>query len=61
VEGKTACWRTLRSLAETESRLDPAQLDELLSRARRQVDFLEESRPRAAEKVFRLDRDAGHT
>jgi hypothetical protein len=33
-------------------RLDPEQLDELLSRARRQADLLEELRIRAAEQVI---------
>ena len=37
VEGKAAGWRTLRALADTDSRLDPGHLDELMSRARRQA------------------------
>jgi hypothetical protein len=52
VEGKAAGWRTLRSLADTDMRLDPEQLDELMSRARRQADQLEELRVRAAEQVI---------
>ena len=44
VEGKAAGWRTLRTLAETDTRLDPGRLDELISRARRQADLLEELR-----------------
>jgi hypothetical protein len=46
VEGKAAGWRTLRALAETDTRLDPGRLDELISRARRQADLLEELRVR---------------
>ena len=38
VEGKAAGWRTLRTLADTDTRLDPGRLDELISRARRQAD-----------------------
>jgi hypothetical protein len=52
VEGKAAGWRTLRTLADTDGRLDPGHLDELMSRARRQADLLEELRVRAAEQVI---------
>lgn len=52
VEGKAAGWRTLRALAETDTRLDPGRLDELISRARRQADLLEELRVHAAEHVI---------
>jgi hypothetical protein len=52
VEGKAAGWRTLRTLADTDRRLDPGNLDELMSRARRQADLLEELRVRAAEQVI---------
>jgi hypothetical protein len=52
VEGKTAGWRTLRALAETDTRLDPGRLDELISRARRQADLLEQLRVRAAGQVI---------
>lgn len=48
VEGKAAGWRTLRTLAETDTRLDPGRLDELMSRAQRQADLLEELRVHAA-------------
>ena len=54
VEGKAAGWRTLRVLAETDKRLDPRRLDELISRARRQADLLEELRVRAAGQVIGL-------
>ena len=48
VEGKAAGWRTLRTLADTDTRLDAARLDELISRARNQADLLEELRVHAA-------------
>jgi hypothetical protein len=56
VAGKAAGWRTLRVLAETDKRLDPGRLDELISRARRQADLLEELRVRAADHVIGMDR-----
>lgn len=58
VEGKAAGWRTLRALAETDSRLDPVELDELLARAGRQVDLLERLRVRAADRVIGRSDDA---
>jgi hypothetical protein len=59
VEGKAAGWRTLRVLAETDDRLDPGRLDELVARARRQADLLEELRVRAADKVISHDGTSG--
>lgn len=59
VEGKAAGWRTLRTLADRDSRLAAGQLDELISRALRQAGFLEESRVRAAGQVIDAA-DAGH-
>jgi len=56
VEGKAAGWRTLRALAETDTRLDRGRLDELISRARRQADLLEELRVRAAGRVIGRER-----
>ena len=53
VEGKAAGWRTLRTLADTDTRLDPGRLDELISRARRQADLLEDLRIGAADQVIR--------
>lgn len=53
VEGKAAGWRTLRTLADTDTRLDPERLDELISRARRQADLLEDLRVGAADQVIR--------
>ena len=52
VEGKAAGWRTLRALADTDKRLDPGHLDELISRARRQADLLEELRAQAVGQVI---------
>jgi hypothetical protein len=59
VEGKAAGWRTLRLLAETDKRLDPGRLDELIARARRQADLLEELRARAAGQVIGLGATTG--
>ena len=53
VEGKAAGWRTLGTLAEIDTRLDPGRLDELISRARRQADLLEDLRVSAADQVTR--------
>jgi hypothetical protein len=55
VEGKAAGWRTLRVLADRDSRLDPARLDGLISRARRQADQVEELRVSAADQVIGAD------
>jgi len=52
VEGKAAGWRTLRTLAGTDPRLDAGRLDELISRAGSQADELEELRVRAANRVI---------
>ncbi|MBO0773548.1 MAG: hypothetical protein J2P35_18995 [Actinobacteria bacterium] len=52
VEGKRAGWRTLRMLAEHDSRLDASRLDELISRAAHQADLLEKLRVGAAEQIF---------
>jgi hypothetical protein len=53
VEGKAAGWRTLRTLADTDTHLDPGRLDELISRARRQADLLEDLRVGAAKRAIR--------
>ena len=52
VEGKAAGWRTLRTQADTDARLDAWRLDELIARARRQADQLEELRVQAAQQVI---------
>jgi hypothetical protein len=55
VEGKAAGWRTLRVLADTDQRLEPARLDELIARAQRQAELLEDLRVRAADQVISLE------
>jgi hypothetical protein len=55
VEGKAAGWRTLRVLADRDSRLDAGRLDDLIARARRQADQLEELRVTAADRVITAD------
>ena len=52
VEGKAAGWRSLRVLAERDSRLDADRLDDLLARAERQSDTLETFRVGIAERVL---------
>ena len=59
VEGKAAGWRTLRVLAETDKRLESGRLDELIARARRQSDLLEDLRVRAAGQVAGFGATAG--
>ncbi len=51
VEGKAAGWRTIRVLADKDTRLDSGRLDELIARARRQADQLEELRVSAAAEI----------
>jgi hypothetical protein len=55
VEGKAAGWRTLRALADADSRLDRDRLDELMARARQQADLLEELRLRAAAQLIKAE------
>ncbi len=52
VEGKAAGWRTLRVLAERDTRLDAGRLDELIARAARQSAALEALRAGLAERVL---------
>jgi hypothetical protein len=52
VEGKAAAWRTLRARAERDTPLDKEQLNELLSRAARQSEALEELRATAASRAL---------
>lgn len=47
VAGKASAWRTLRTLAVTDSRLDPAALDGLIKRAQQQGELVEQLRTRA--------------
>ena len=60
VEGKAAGWRTLRTRADRDDRLDAARLDGLIDRARAQINQLEELRIEAAAEVLggRLDEGA---
>ena len=52
VEGNAAAWRTLRTRATTDDRLDADRLDKLIERAGFQIDQLEELRIEAATEVF---------
>jgi hypothetical protein len=56
VEGKAAGWRTLRTLASTDMRLDPGRLDGLVARAGQQADILEGLRTAAANQVIEHSR-----
>ncbi|MFF3412524.1 transaldolase [Streptomyces sp. NPDC002742] len=53
VQGKAACWRSLRALAETDGRLFVEHLDILVERADRQSAVLERLRLAAVESAFR--------
>jgi hypothetical protein len=57
VEGKAAGWRTLRGLADRDTRLDAARLDELLARAARQSAALETLRVAAADRALTVRSD----
>lgn len=59
VTGKAAGWRTLRSLAEADPRLDRGRLDGLIARAESQLALLEELRARAARAAFGEGRATG--
>ncbi|MFF4120772.1 hypothetical protein [Streptomyces sp. NPDC001714] len=52
VQGKELGWRTLRTLAEADDRLDDQELDGLIARAERQLSTLEELRVRAVQDVL---------
>ncbi|MBZ9594136.1 hypothetical protein K7B06_03355 [Streptomyces erythrochromogenes] len=52
VEGKAACWRSLRSLARTDPRIDTALIEELLQRAEQQIRALEAMRSACASQLF---------
>ncbi|MFF3413991.1 transaldolase [Streptomyces sp. NPDC002698] len=56
VQGKAACWRGLRTLAETDGRLFAEHLDVLIERADRQSAVLERLRLAAVESVLRSTR-----
>jgi hypothetical protein len=52
IQGKAAGWRTLRTLAGHDSRLDASRLDELLARAERQANTVEKLRGDAVAEIF---------
>jgi hypothetical protein len=52
IEGKAAGWRTLRARAEEDSRLDTGTLDDLITRAGRQIDEVERLRMLAVAEAF---------
>jgi hypothetical protein len=55
VEGKAAGWRTLREIADRDSRLDAGRLDDLIARANHQASVLESLRSGTAERVLTSD------
>lgn len=59
VEGKACAWRSLQTLAGTESRIDAARVGELLRRAERQIRILEALRRDRAAQVFAAEAAAG--
>ncbi|MFE9629427.1 hypothetical protein [Streptomyces sp. NPDC006463] len=61
VEGKAACWRALRALAATDTRLDASDLDRLLARADAQTRTLEDLRRRRAAEVLTAELAAVRT
>ena len=52
VLGKAAGWRMLRTLADSEPRLDAVELDRLLERAQRQAEEIEALRLQAGREAF---------
>jgi hypothetical protein len=52
VEGKGAGWRTLRTIAEHDDRIEISRLDGLIARAARQADILENLRIETANRLF---------
>src|ERR1700759_3438257 len=61
IQGKAAAWRTLRELAGRDARLSAVWLDELLTRARAQVDQLEGLRVRAAIRLIEAETGPAET
>ena len=59
VEGKAAGWRTLRTLADTDTRLDQTRLDHLITAAERQSGLLEELRIQAAADLIAAEQATG--
>ncbi|MET8953538.1 hypothetical protein ACWEO4_10635 [Streptomyces sp. NPDC004393] len=52
VEGKAAAWRSLRRIADSDRRLDPERLDQLIERAQRQLRVLEDLRLRQSQQAL---------
>ncbi|MCO5997362.1 hypothetical protein [Actinoallomurus rhizosphaericola] len=52
IEGKASGWRSLRAVADHDDRLSGEELDELLARAHRQAQTVEELRTEIAGAVF---------
>jgi hypothetical protein len=52
VTGKLSALRTLRALADSDSRLDQADLDDMIARSHEQLDRLEKLRVRAVAESF---------
>ncbi|MEU4353757.1 hypothetical protein [Streptomyces virginiae] len=52
VEGKAACWRSLRSLARTDPRIDVSLVEELIGRSEQQIRALEAMRSACASQLF---------
>ena len=52
IEGKASGWRTLRAVADHNERLNADELDQLIIRARRQADAVEELRTETAAALF---------
>lgn len=59
IEGKAAAWRALRAVADHDDRIEAARLDELLVRASRQADTIEELRGQTARRLFGARATAG--
>jgi hypothetical protein len=53
VEGKTAGWKTLLAVADEDDRVDRARIEELIARAERQAETLEELRLHVATEFAR--------
>ncbi|MET9850231.1 hypothetical protein [Streptomyces ossamyceticus] len=53
ITGKIACWEALRQLAESDERIDPDVLDDLLHRGHRQLNTLEELHREQTAATFR--------
>lgn len=52
VEGKGAGWRTLRTVAEHDDRIEAGRLDGLIARAAQQAQVLEKLRVETANRLF---------